>query len=300
MGQDLRTRILPRLGPGIFAYFDSPPAVEEGRSGGSQTATDSGWPFPLVVVVPVAEDRPAGVQSREPAVREPARVSVADALENALHTALALTAMDEKRNQGRSRITTQVVAGASVTTLDPPVPFAYAVDRAGSRLILSTSARSSRVTWKWHRSRSPLTVSDGSRQPPFPPMQRFFASTSISCAGWSHGTAIVSSRLCPPARTGRRATSTATSRKCWPWPGYSRPRSSRAGSTGRQRSCSERRDSSCMRQMWQRLDAPEREKLLERPEHMCRPLRACGEGICAAHSGLEIVGNPIPQGDALG
>ncbi len=142
MGQDLRTRVLPRLGPGIYAYLDSPPAAEEGRSGGSPAATDSSWPFPLVVVVPVAEDSPAGVSHREPGVREPAPVAVADALENALHTTLALTAMDEKRNQGRSRITTWVVAGASVTTLHPAIPFAYAVDRAGSRLILSTSARS--------------------------------------------------------------------------------------------------------------------------------------------------------------
>ena len=48
--------------------------------------------------------------------------------------------MDEKRAQGRSRITTRVVAGATVTTLDPPIPFAYAVDRARDRLVLGTSA----------------------------------------------------------------------------------------------------------------------------------------------------------------
>ena len=142
MGKDLRTKVLPRLGPGIFAYFDSPPAAEEGRAGRSQTATDSSWPFPIVVVVPVLEEPPAASPSGAAGIKDPASATVADALENALHTALALTAMDEKRNQGRSRITKHVVAGVSVTTLDPPIPFAYAVDRAGSRLILSTSASS--------------------------------------------------------------------------------------------------------------------------------------------------------------
>ena len=48
--------------------------------------------------------------------------------------------MDEKRNNGRSQIATRSVAGVNVTTLDPPIPFAYAIDRASSRLILGTSA----------------------------------------------------------------------------------------------------------------------------------------------------------------
>jgi hypothetical protein len=34
------------------------------------------------------------------------------------------------------------VAGAKVTTLEPPIPFAYAVDAAGSRLVIGTSADS--------------------------------------------------------------------------------------------------------------------------------------------------------------
>lgn len=139
--QDLRTRILPRLGPGIFAYVDSP-APEEGPSGGSPASTESSWPFPLVVVVPIAEDKAPEVSSSTSSTREPAPVAVAAALENALHTALAMTALDEKRNQGRSRITTQRKAGVDVTALDPPGSFAYAVDRARSRLILSRSAHS--------------------------------------------------------------------------------------------------------------------------------------------------------------
>ena len=141
--QDLRGVILPRLGPGIFAYYDSPLAPEDGSSGGSPPSTESAWPFPLVVVVPITDDRAARVPPSKSGTGEPAPVvTVAAALENALHTALAMTALDEKRNQGRSRITTQVVAGTTVTTLDPPIRFAYAVDRPGSRLILSTRAGS--------------------------------------------------------------------------------------------------------------------------------------------------------------
>jgi hypothetical protein len=77
-----------------------------------------------------------------PIGQEPVPNTVAAAVDNALRTVLALTALDEKRAQGRSRIIARIVAGAAVTTLDTPIPFAYAVDRAGNRLVLSTSADS--------------------------------------------------------------------------------------------------------------------------------------------------------------
>ena len=48
--------------------------------------------------------------------------------------------LDEKRAQGRSRIVSREVSGVTVTTLEPPIPFAYAVDRKEHRLILGTSA----------------------------------------------------------------------------------------------------------------------------------------------------------------
>lgn len=51
-----------------------------------------------------------------------------------------MTALDEKRGLSRSRITTREVAGATVTTLDVPLPFAYAVDPVHGRLVLGTSA----------------------------------------------------------------------------------------------------------------------------------------------------------------
>ena len=147
LGQDLRTRVLPRLGPGVLAYLDSPSETEEGGAAGAEPSPGSSWPFPLVVVVSLGRDeqgasQAGGAPPKEASAQEPAPVTVAAALENALRTVLALTAMDEKRNQGRSRILTRVVAGATVTTLDFPIPFAYAVDGAGSRLVVGTSADS--------------------------------------------------------------------------------------------------------------------------------------------------------------
>ena len=67
-------------------------------------------------------------------------VTLAAAADNALRTALAMMALDDKRHEGHSRITTGTVAGTAVATLDPPIPFAYAVDRAHNRLILGASA----------------------------------------------------------------------------------------------------------------------------------------------------------------
>jgi hypothetical protein len=69
----------------------------------------------------------------------PSKTTAAAAIDNALRTVLAMVAMDETRAEGRSRITTRVVASTSVTTLDPPITFAYAVDQIRDRLVLSTS-----------------------------------------------------------------------------------------------------------------------------------------------------------------
>jgi hypothetical protein len=145
LGQDLRTSVLPRLGPGVVAYIDSPSESIEAKADGVKPAPGSFWPFPFVMVVGLARDEPAatrstGSQPKQASDQEPAPVPVAAALQSALRTALALTALDEKRNQGSSRIQNRVVAGTTVTTLDPPVPFAYAVDGAGARLVLGTSA----------------------------------------------------------------------------------------------------------------------------------------------------------------
>ena len=51
LGQDLRTKVLPRLGPGVLAYFDTPPAPDEHGGAAGSSSSRGRWPFPLVVVV---------------------------------------------------------------------------------------------------------------------------------------------------------------------------------------------------------------------------------------------------------
>jgi hypothetical protein len=129
LGQDLRAKVAPRLGPGVLVYSDVPTDSEEARGASGPISTaDSRWPFPMVMAISLANGAEAG-----------SPVTAAAALDNALRTVLAMAAMDEKRAHGRSRVTTHAVAGTTVTTLDPPIPFAYAVDHSGGRLILATS-----------------------------------------------------------------------------------------------------------------------------------------------------------------
>jgi hypothetical protein len=129
LGRDLRNEILPGVGPGAFAYLDVPSdTIEQEGAPDSKPAAAAGRPFPLVAVFSLGRDKGPGASE-----------AVAAAVDNALRTVLAIAAMDEKRAEGRSQIANRVVAGTTVTTLDPAVPFAYAVDRILGRLILSTS-----------------------------------------------------------------------------------------------------------------------------------------------------------------
>jgi hypothetical protein len=136
LGQDLRTRILPQLGPGVLAYVELPPESLKEVPAGNAKGSASAPPFAQVLVVDLKKDQGPAAGS----AIAPGSVTTAAAIQNALHTVLSLSALDEKRNGGRSRITTRLVAGANVTTLDFPISFAYALDAAGSRVILGTSA----------------------------------------------------------------------------------------------------------------------------------------------------------------
>jgi hypothetical protein len=130
LGQNLRAQVLPRLGPGILAYFESPETTDQPQSGrGTEPAPLGRWPFPSVLVVSLA----AYSDGSSP-------ITPAAAVDNALRTLLAMCAMDEKRAGGRSRITTHDVAGMTVITLEPPIAFAYSIDRQRGRLVLGTSA----------------------------------------------------------------------------------------------------------------------------------------------------------------
>ncbi|MGP0064573.1 MAG: hypothetical protein ACLQGP_13370 [Isosphaeraceae bacterium] len=139
LGQDLGSRILPALGPGVIAYIDSPHDPKT-KADGSGPTPGRGSLFPVVVVVGFSQE-PGTPRSdgRSPESRT-ATIALASALDNALRTVLTMTALGESHGEGRSRIVTRDVAGSTVTTLDVPLPFAYAVDRARGRLVLGTSA----------------------------------------------------------------------------------------------------------------------------------------------------------------
>jgi hypothetical protein len=139
LGQDLCTRILPAVGPGLTAYVDAP-EEHPTKPAGSGPPRGRSPLFPVVVVIGLSPDRHVPQREGQVSDSSPMTVTVAAALDNALRTVLALLALDEKRGEGRSRIVTLDVAGASVMTLDIPLPFAFAVDRAEGRLVLGTSA----------------------------------------------------------------------------------------------------------------------------------------------------------------
>jgi hypothetical protein len=136
LGQDLHRRIFPALGPSWIAYSDAP---EE-----SDPTPRVVSAIPLVVAVSLNDSEPSrGPATSVPpgAAAEPPAVTIAAAIDNALRTVLAVTAINHKRNRGLNRIISREVAGAKVITFDTPIPFAYALDRARRRLVIGNSAR---------------------------------------------------------------------------------------------------------------------------------------------------------------
>ena len=136
LGQD-PLRLLPLLGPGVVAYLDEPadPTTEKAEAPGPPPGRGS--LFPLVVVVDLAGE--TGGTNPRPRRGGSSLASVADAMENALRTLLVVVAMNEKHGRGRAAIATSRAAGESVRTLSIPIPFAYAIDRTGGRLVLGTA-----------------------------------------------------------------------------------------------------------------------------------------------------------------
>jgi hypothetical protein len=136
LGQDLQTRILPGLGPGVLAVVGAPRDEDlQSDPGGDRPAK---WPFPTVLSVELGGDRDRPAPSAGP--DGPDRVPIARAVDNALRTFLAVLCLDEKRAGGRGRIAESELSGVVIRTLEPPIPLAYAVDAGGRRLILGTSA----------------------------------------------------------------------------------------------------------------------------------------------------------------
>lgn len=143
LGQDVKTRILPSLGPGAIAYLDAPDEVLEEIPNRSPKEPGP-LPFPIVLVIGLqgrgGGPVPASEGRHDRGAGEATGPTVADALDNAMRTLLALLALDQNRGQGRGKIVTRSVAGVPIRTLDVPIPFAYAIDRTSRRVIVSTSA----------------------------------------------------------------------------------------------------------------------------------------------------------------
>jgi hypothetical protein len=139
-GRDLIDRVLPLLGPGLVVYVEPPGLARAESPGGNPAPAARDATFPIVAVVQLGDEGPETGRGAPAGVDTGGRGgSIVDAADNAFRTLLALTALDEKRAEGRSRVSRREVAGTWVSTLEPAVPFAYAVDRDRRRLVLGTS-----------------------------------------------------------------------------------------------------------------------------------------------------------------
>jgi hypothetical protein len=107
LGHDLESEILPQLGPGVLAYLEAPAAAE----------------VRLEKVLVVGLGNASGLTA---------------ALENALRTYLAVSALDQPQGNPVLQLESRDVAGRKVTALRPNTPLAFAID--GNRLILGSSA----------------------------------------------------------------------------------------------------------------------------------------------------------------
>ncbi|AMV37701.1 hypothetical protein [Planctomyces sp. SH-PL62] len=122
MGLDLRSRVLPALGPRMIAYAEAADAASGAR--------DGSLAFPAVAAIEINEEAARDLGGGG------SRASTAEALGNALKAVLAALALDEKR----APATAQVRTRDGVTSLDVPYPFAFAIDPQSRRLIVGTSA----------------------------------------------------------------------------------------------------------------------------------------------------------------
>lgn len=103
LGKDVRTEVLPCLGPGLLLYVDAP-----------APGTDSQMPLPIVLAVSLSDE----VQER----------GVAAALDNALRTVLALYTLDPKRRELALQIQEHETGGVRVTSLcGDRILFSYAI-----------------------------------------------------------------------------------------------------------------------------------------------------------------------------
>lgn len=114
LGRDLRSAILPNLGPGVLAYLET------------QDAAGGAAGLSLVVSVD-------GIDNGGEA-------GIAAALDNSLRTILAAYALHAKHGRGQLQVESRLAGEVPVTALSPSSPFAYAVGHG--RLVLARTAES--------------------------------------------------------------------------------------------------------------------------------------------------------------
>ncbi|WP_406700245.1 hypothetical protein V5E97_15595 [Singulisphaera sp. Ch08] len=112
LGRNLRTEILPRLGPAVLSYVETNPDSGEGRG------------LSYVLSVDLKEEQ--------------GKNGVASALENGLRTLLAIYALDSKHGHGQLELESRQIQEVKVTNLSPNSPFAYAFGQG--RLVIGGTA----------------------------------------------------------------------------------------------------------------------------------------------------------------
>jgi len=125
LGADFRTKVLPSLGPEVLAFVGTPNPGDAGSTPGRS-------PFPLGILLRL-KDGPASDSTPGQ------QVSIPSAVDNALSTLLAVVALDEKHGKGRARVVSREAFGLTIKSLDPALPFAFAVDHRNPRLIVGDS-----------------------------------------------------------------------------------------------------------------------------------------------------------------
>ncbi|WP_165231236.1 hypothetical protein [Aquisphaera insulae] len=120
LGHDVRTDVLPRIGPQVTLAAREPASWD--LAGKADPVLAGKSPLPLSVSLELG--------SRE----------VVDAIDNAIQTALAAVSLEPRNPGGKPWAAVSEASGIKVRTLFPTIPAAYAADRAGLRLVIGSSA----------------------------------------------------------------------------------------------------------------------------------------------------------------
>jgi hypothetical protein len=114
LGRDLRTEVLPHLGPGLLAYFEA----ADGEANANAPAEPG-----LSKVLVLGHDNAGGLTA---------------AVENALRTYLAFYALEPRHARDRLEIESRDIGGRKLTYLIPSTPLAFATE--ADRVVAGSSA----------------------------------------------------------------------------------------------------------------------------------------------------------------